>query len=226
MPQHFLCTQSLQWEHLIVFERTSLRHIAQGYLPESCNCSRPRPDTRILVFFMFTRKPFSSMFAFQTFSLVMHSPMESAIITRSSAYRISQAPPVPWRAAGWVLNLDARPLRLQTPYCTVRWPALDDTYRPLLDTKTSHSPPEDFSWHSIESVLQIDKGEIERLLRCDVFLLQLAANKDGTSCSPARHETELHFINVHHVADERVQHMFQQFHDLVCKLKATIVTAI
>ena len=34
------------------------------------------------------------MFAFQAFSLVMHSPVESAIITRSSAYRISQGTPV------------------------------------------------------------------------------------------------------------------------------------
>jgi len=65
------------------------------------------------------------------------------------------------------------------PAPSVHVHALDDTDSPFLHTKTSQCPPEHFLRHTVESFLKIDKREVERLLGCDLRLLQLANNEDG-----------------------------------------------
>ena len=60
------------------------------------------------------------------------------------------------------------------PAPSVHVHALDDTDSPFLHTKTSQCPPEHIPRHTVESFLKIDKREVERLLGCDVLLLQLA----------------------------------------------------
>jgi len=59
--------------------------------------------------------------------------------------------------------------------------ALDDTDSPFLHTKTSQCPPEHFPRHTVESFLKIDKREVERVLGCDVLLLQLANNDSSVN---------------------------------------------
>ncbi len=55
--------------------------------------------------------------------------------------------------------------------------ALDCANIALLDTQTSHSPPQDLSGDTVKCFLKVDKGKIERFLCSMVFLSQLADNK-------------------------------------------------
>ena len=62
-------------------------------LPELCKRSRPVPQIMTFVFPAFTLNPFFSMASFHIKSLLTHSSRESAMMTRSSAYRSSQGTP-------------------------------------------------------------------------------------------------------------------------------------
>ena len=72
---------------------TPVRQTAHGYSPELCKRSRPVPQIMTFVFPAFTLNPFFSMASFHIKSLLTHSYRESAMMTRSSAYRSSQGTP-------------------------------------------------------------------------------------------------------------------------------------
>ena len=72
---------------------TPVRQTAHGYSPELCKRSRPVPQIMTFVFPAFTLNPLFSMASFHIKSLLTHSSRESAMMTRSSAYRSSQGTP-------------------------------------------------------------------------------------------------------------------------------------
>ena len=72
---------------------TLVPQTAHGYSPELCKRSRPVPQIMTSVFPAFTLNPFFSMASFHIKSLLTHSSSESAMMTRSSAYRSSQGTP-------------------------------------------------------------------------------------------------------------------------------------
>ena len=75
------------------------------------------------------------------------------------------------------------------PNFSLYWPAhgivvhaRDDMHSPFVHTQAPQGPPQDLSWHMIESFLKVNKGKIEPFVCSgDVFLLQLANNEDGIS---------------------------------------------
>ena len=91
---HRLCTHSLHLEHWMELFPTPLLHTAQGNFPVSFSTSSPTPEIRNFVFDLFAQRPFFSMAAFHAFSLLLHCSSESAMITRSSAYKSSHGAPV------------------------------------------------------------------------------------------------------------------------------------
>ena len=72
----------------------SLRQTAHGYLPEPCKRSRPVPQSTTFVFPAFNLNPYFFVTSFHIKSLLTHSSRESAMMTRSSAYRSIQGTPV------------------------------------------------------------------------------------------------------------------------------------
>ena len=74
---------------------TPVRQTAHGYSPELCKRSRPVPQIMTFVFTAFTLNPFLSMTPYHIKSLLTHTSRESAMMTRSSAYRSSQGTPAP-----------------------------------------------------------------------------------------------------------------------------------
>ena len=72
---------------------TPVRQTAHGYSHELYKRSRPVPQIMTFVFPAFTLNPFFSMASFHIKSLLTHSSRESAMMTRSSAYRSSQGTP-------------------------------------------------------------------------------------------------------------------------------------
>ena len=72
---------------------TPVRQTPHGYSPELCKRSMPVPQIMTFVFPAFTLNPFFSMAYFHIKSLLTHSSRESAMMTRSSAYRSSQGTP-------------------------------------------------------------------------------------------------------------------------------------
>ena len=69
---------------------TLVRQTAHGYSPELWKRSRPVPQIMTFVFPAYILNPFFSMASFHIKSLLTHSSRESAMMTRSSAYRSSQ----------------------------------------------------------------------------------------------------------------------------------------
>ena len=72
---------------------TPVRQTAHGYSPDLCKRSKPVPQIMTFVFPVFTLNPFFTMASFHIKSLLTHSSRESAMVTRSSAYRSSQGTP-------------------------------------------------------------------------------------------------------------------------------------
>ena len=94
----------------------------------------------------------------------------------------------------------------------------------------AHTAPSTTPWHlkahhrhTIEGFLKVDKGKVEQFVGGDVLQL---VNNDGVSGTPTRHKTALHRIDVHHLIDVKVQHPFQQLHDLICELETVMVAAV
>ena len=88
----------------------------------------------------------------------------------------------------------------------IRVHALDDTHSPFIDTEAPQGPQQDLSWHMIPKFLKVDhvdEVKIERFVRGDVLLLQLANNLpvDGVSGSSTRHKAKLHLRNFVDVED-------------------------
>ena len=73
---------------LLLYDKT-----AHGYSPELCKRSRSVSQIMTFVFPAFTLSPFFSVASFHIKSLLTHSSRESAMMTRSSAYRFSQVTP-------------------------------------------------------------------------------------------------------------------------------------
>ena len=90
---HSLCTQSLQPLQYMLLLPTPVQQTVHGYSPELCNRFRPVPQIMTFAFPPFTLNPFFSMASFHIKSLMTHSSRESAMMTRSSAYRSSQGTP-------------------------------------------------------------------------------------------------------------------------------------
>ena len=72
---------------------TPVRQTAHGYSPELCKRSRPVLQNMTFIFPAFTLNPLFSMASFHIKSLLTHSSRESAMMTRSTAYRSSQGTP-------------------------------------------------------------------------------------------------------------------------------------
>ena len=77
--------------------------------------------------------------------------------------------------------------------------ALDDTYSPLLHSQTPQGPTKNFPGYSVESLLQVNKGEVKWLVCSDVLLLQSAEDEEP------RHKAKLHGVNVHHLLNEHAR---------------------
>ena len=72
---------------------TPVRQTAHGYSPELFKRSKHVPQIMTFVFPAFTLNPFFFMASFHIKSLLTYSSRESAMMTRSSAYRSSQGTP-------------------------------------------------------------------------------------------------------------------------------------
>ena len=57
----------------------------------------------------------------------------------------------------------------------IRIHALDDTYSPLLHSQTSQGPPKNFPGYSVESLLQVNKGEVKWLV-CNFAAMYFSCN--------------------------------------------------
>ena len=176
--QYFLCTQCLQLLQKMLLLPTPVRQMADGNSPELCR----GPDQyhrSSSSSFLCLLGPFSSIASFQAMSLLTHSLSDSAMTTRSSAYRSSKRTPEWnrvtkfqaqwWRAAGRVRSLGEHRPSLQTLHwnLSATW-LLSLAYilctNPLVHTKFSQRPPDDLSRQSIKGILQVNKSHVEALV--------------------------------------------------------------
>ena len=80
---------------MMLFGPSPVQQTAHGYSPELCKRSRPVPQIMTFVFPAVTLSPIFSMASFHIKSLLTHSSRESAMMTRSSAYKFSKGTPAP-----------------------------------------------------------------------------------------------------------------------------------
>ena len=217
----------------------ALDRVHTNTTPTDCTgeCSRvakkvkPGPDTMSFVFFMLTLSPLRSIPSFHNFNLAMHSSSESAITATLSARHTStelvrQSFQHKYEKQGAenrsLMHTNSNPKLLAVltvdTYTAfdIRIHALDETYSPLLNSQTSQGPPKNFPGYSVESLLQVNKGEVKWLVCSDVLLLQSKEDEDGISEATTWHKAKLHSVNVHQLLNEGNQHTLKQLHNLIC----------
>ena len=207
---------------------TPVRQMAHGNSPELCRRSSPVPQIMIFVFPAFTLSPFFSIASFQVRSLQTHSSSDSAMITRSSAYRSSQGIPErnsrdkasstmmessglstdPWWTPTFTSNSSLYPSPTWTWLCAFAY--ITCTSRTI---QVFLAPTR---WPS-EVLDQTPSPGLRKPCRVSYWQLDtsLAAVWQQSSAS-VRDEAKLGIVDWHQLSDEAVHNHLQDFHNLLC----------